>query len=212
MIQSTLQAARLFSLAAFFISTFSASALASETEKAPEYSLTTSYWIDSFDFFQSEQDTPSLEALRTKAIEKQYSNLPVVKKVLDSIVIAKDRALLVETMATLSRKNSCLHPESIGSSPSLLCKSLEDIWNAHLAAIYFYEDSASKIERARRFLENKECDKALTLLKESAIKEGLNYQVVEYLHEAYTCLGDDGNRVAKEAELQKLKVFINYSQ
>ena len=198
-------------LVAFFYANAPVNAEVAKRVRPPteEIDLSTQYWVEAFDFFQSEGDSPSLEALRTKAVEKKHTNIVIIKKVLDSLVSERDRALLLETMISLVQKNACTHSESAASSRKVLCEQLEKIWIGNLDSIYFFEETAGKMERARRHLLAKECDKALPLLKEVGQKEGALISLSDLFQKTYACLGDDGNRVAKEAELQKLRIFDN---
>lgn len=179
--------------------------------KKPESDMSTQYWVDSFDFFQSENEVASLEALRTKALEKQFQNLRIIKKLLDSLVIAKDRNRLLETIIALARRNSCINEETQHLPKDPLCTEIQNLWMGHLDSILFYEESAAKLEKTRRLLAANECAPALSLIKELELKEGPFFKLSEMAHTAYSCLGDDGNRVAKQNEMQKLRVFINYS-
>jgi hypothetical protein len=177
----------------------------------PPPDLTTQYWLEAFEFFQSEGDSTSLELLRTKALEKQSANLLVMKKALDSLILLKDRSLVNENFIAIAQRNSCIpNPSSPAAPSSPMCRELKNLWVGNLDSLFFFEESAGKLEKARRFLESKECDKALSLLKEVELREGSFVSQAELSRRAFECLGDDGNRVAKESELKKLKIFDNY--
>jgi hypothetical protein len=164
-------------------------------------------WIEALQFFENDGDNQSLQALIDKSLLTRSSDLALMSKIFEYHLRKKDRVSLTETFRRVVDENKCRGAQPPTSEA--FCDQLKLLWKDNLDSVLFFESSAGKIEKARRFLEKKECTEAGALLRDVESREGAFARLRDMLREVALCVNDPGAALTIEAELQKIRFFTS---
>ncbi len=161
-------------------------------------------WIESADFLIGEEDREGLKALQEKALVERPWDLELSLRFSAYHLKNRDRNSLVDLFTRLQTALAC----ALRSPPKrAACEALARSWNGNLDSVLFYEDSAQKLEQARRLVEAKDCPAALAVLKEVESREGPAKGVLAGTEKAYKCLGDVAGEARTAEKLKQIRMF-----
>lgn len=182
----------------FFFLAFAFPILASDRPEAGRL------WIDTADFLVAEEDKEGLRALQTKALAERPWDSDLALRLASYHLKTRDRAALIDFMASLQMALGCSARAPVRKN---VCETFARSWNGNLDSVLFFEDSAQKLEQARRLLEAKDCPAALGVLKEVESREGSTKGVLLAMEKTYKCLGDAGGQSRTVEKLKQIRMF-----
>ena len=170
-------------------------------------------WLTAFDFFAAENDTDSLDAMRTRILalprsremNRESDQLLLIGRVLDERIANKDRKGLLTSFTSVVDSAKCRAKSS--GEKSRLCAELKRLWVGNLDSLSFFEDSAAKLEKARRAVEARDCSLAQSVTNEIEIKEGLVKGNLLLQQQIANCLSDAPLMELVGEKLRTLSLF-----
>ncbi len=140
--------------------------------------------------------------MRARVLDERLERIPLLARLVEIEVRKRDRAGLRTLVQDIARKADCRSNAKGGT-----CVWLNGVWSGHLDSLFFYEDSAGKLERARRLLEQNDCASALAVLREAELREGPHRLILERLEKAQVCLGDNAQAQNTRTLIEQLRAL-----
>ena len=170
-------------------------------------------WLTAFDFFAVENDTDALDAIRTRILElpqsreisRESDQFLLISRVHNERIANKDRKGLLSSFGKVVTSAMCRAKSS--GEESHLCLELKRLWIGNLDSLNFYEDSAAKVEKARRAIEARDCLLAQSVTNEIEAKEGLVKANLFLQQQIANCLSDAPLMEAVGEQVRTLSLF-----
>ena len=157
--------------------------------------------LEALDFFRKENDLEAQAFVIERSHREPNPSMEVISKVFETLILAKAREPIHSHFDRYFKDNRCYE------SKTNFCKVLREIWTQNLSQLLFFEQSAPKLEQARRLIDSRECANSLGVLNEVELSEGAVLSLLELKAKALECLADKAKLEALVASLEKLRSY-----
>lgn len=151
-------------------------------------------------FYESEGNVYAVETLSNRIMEFHFNNSTLINRMFDVLLPKQNRELVMRKWNELSLKNNC-PDDAYRKEP---CIFLKNIWFETIYSLAFFEDTAPKVESARRAIKDKKCLAARNLLDQIRSKEGVYPALLQLQVDAAICQKDKPGAKKLRNELSAL--------
>lgn len=161
---------------------------------------------NALEFFEREADELAVENLMNRILSENWFYPSLMEKILNIAIQRKNREMIYSLWRELANRNACLLSKTTSSirSESKNCQFLMDLWKNNLESLLFFEESAPKLETARRLIKAKDCIVASGLIDQVRSREGISPQILRMQIEASVCQKDAPSANKFKNELKAL--------
>ena len=166
-----------------------------------------SFFREALQFAMDDADAAAVTRITERILSRRPSDWSLLTLVFEAEVARKDRASLRARYVQIWNRNDCPQSKNfmvLQLAPAL-CQNLWKLWSESLESIFFYEESAVKMQKARAFLDKQNCSEALSVLKEVESREAPFRSLLEEELRAAVCLMDADAIAALQSRLARME-------